>query len=523
VNFRQFMNPAQIFLEIGQEQLRASNRDQTLEVPLQRLPDGRFTDGCKTELAARLQKFIDRKSWQPRVRVYCAIGARGVSLRRLALPTGNKDEVQRLLPFQIEREFPVSPDQLAWGAQPLNGRKAGPNQSNGKQEFLVAAVKKDLLEEYAGILANCGATPVFTLAALDRTYVCPQPPGPYAVLAIEHSYSELITLDAGVPVAVRVLPWGNEDLTRSGRITGASGGVASFGGSFPASIGSPGKSVDELVGLINGQSVGRALYVTGLSGAVGRPDFAAELSARFGKEVECRTVDLPGNATMSPAVLGLQRSVESHGGSPPLVLQLKQAKGTSRMPPREQLKWAGVAAGLLLLALALPYAEALVLKPHVAHKLAAIKNDQNRLAVIDRELDFLQYLQANEPPYLDALLVLAKSAPPGTTFDSVSMNRRGEVSLHGSLHDGQQVADLRAKLIASGFFAGVAVEEQAPSPDRQKVTVRMTAQWKAPAERVKPPAESAAGPNERKGLPNPRPGPAVEPGPKTGPIKAGKN
>jgi hypothetical protein len=46
------------------------------------------------------------------------------------------------------------------------------------------------------------------------------------------------------------------------------------------------------------------------------------------------------------------------------------------------------------------------------------------------------------------------------------------------MKDGTQVAGFRSKLIDSGFFASVAVEEQTPTPDRQKVTVRITAQWK---------------------------------------------
>src|SRR5262249_22951545 len=90
--------------------------------------------------------------------------------------------------------------------------------------------------------------------------------------------------------------------------------------------------------------------------------------------------------------------------------------------------------------------------------------------------------------YLDALTVLANSCSPGTRFDSVSMNRRGELSVKGILRDGQQVIDLRSKLIKSGFFSTVSVEEQTPSQDRQKMTVRLTAQWKAAGSRpvVKP-------------------------------------
>jgi hypothetical protein len=151
--------------------------------------------------------------------------------------------------------------------------------------------------------------------------------------------------------------------------------------------------------------------------------------------------------------------------------------------------------GLALAVLLLPYLEALTLKSHLANKLAAIKTDQGRLKIMDRELDFLQYLKENEPPYLDALLCLSQAAPPGTRFDSVSMNRRGEVSLRGSLHDGQQVAELRSKLIDSGFFAHVAVEEQTPSPDRQKVAVRLSAQWKPAATRSAPTLEASHSPS----------------------------
>jgi len=104
--------------------------------------------------------------------------------------------------------------------------------------------------------------------------------------------------------------------------------------------------------------------------------------------------------------------------------------------------------------------------------------------VIDQEYNFLQYLKQTGPPYLDALYLFAKSSPPGTHFDSVSMNRRGEVSLRGSLRDGAQVTDFRAKLIDSGFFDRVSVEEQVPTPDRQKVNIRMTAQWKTIDKRI---------------------------------------
>jgi hypothetical protein len=110
------------------------------------------------------------------------------------------------------------------------------------------------------------------------------------------------------------------------------------------------------------------------------------------------------------------------------------------------------------------------------------KAESTRLTIIDRELDFLRYLRQSQPPYLDALYILSKSVPPGTRFDALSLNSHGEVSLRGAFRDGQQVADFRSKLIDSGFFANVTIEEQSPTPDRQKVNVRISAQEKPVAQ-----------------------------------------
>ena len=109
----------------------------------------------------------------------------------------------------------------------------------------------------------------------------------------------------------------------------------------------------------------------------------------------------------------------------------------------------GVLAAALLL---LPYAEALLLKPHLERKVAAFKTEAERLKVIDRELDFLRGLKLSQPPYLDVLYVFSKSVPPGTRFDSLSLNSHGEVSLRGVFHDGQQVADFRNQAYRIGLF-----------------------------------------------------------------------
>ena len=503
----ELMNPGRLFLEIRQTRLSAFNGTEGLDLPLEYAPDGRLTEACKSSLVNQLQGLLRRKSWQPRPLAFCAISARGVSLRRLNLPAGSAEELQRLLPLQIESEFPLGPDQLAWGCQRLAKGEAG--VLNGKQELLIAAVKKEAVEDYASVLMACGATPVFTLAALARSYVCPQPPGPYAVLAVSDNCSELITIEKGVPISVRVLNWGTNSLAAAvaqgadwnarNALLSSGGPTASFGGSPTAALGEAHLDpVEPLARLINGQNIGQRIYLLRPPRSVADFDLGARLEQRLGNAVQCQMVELAEGQGRTAAIQGLQMAVERENGALPLVLRAKQGNGKARIDRDVMLKWGALAGALLLLALILPYAEALTLKSHLANKLIAIKSDQGRLATMDRELEFLQYLQENEPPYLDALLVLAKAAPPGTHLDSVSMNRRGELSLRGSLRDGQQVADLRSKLIASGFFEGVGIEEQAPTPDRQKVNVRLSAQWKPLGVRKAPAPEPSQSSTESK-------------------------
>ena len=123
--------------------------------------------------------------------------------------------------------------------------------------------------------------------------------------------------------------------------------------------------------------------------------------------------------------------------------------------------------------------------------------------MIDEELDFLKFVKQNQPPYLDAIYLLARSAPRGTHLDSLSMGRRQEISIRLKLGNTQQVTDFRSKLIDSGWFANVMVEEQTPSPDR-RVSVRMTAALK-PAESRKPITAEPPGKKTDK------PGPGDEP------------
>ncbi|HZL43152.1 MAG TPA: pilus assembly protein PilM, partial [Verrucomicrobiae bacterium] len=208
-----FLNSSSLYIEISQTTLKALKDDSGLEIALERQANGMWSPRCKEQVIGALRKFVDRKQWQPRLRAMCAIGAAGVSLRRVSLPASSKDDFERLLSLQIEAEFPLAPDQLAWGYRriaPADG--AGPD---AKQDMLVAAVKKEVVEEYSAVLTACGLNPVFTLAALARTQLVPEPMASGSILEIGPSHSELLTFQDGIPLSVRVLSWGMVNLFQS--------------------------------------------------------------------------------------------------------------------------------------------------------------------------------------------------------------------------------------------------------------------------------------------------------------------
>ncbi len=347
--------------------------------------------------------------------------------------------------MQIEGEFPLPPDELAWGCQQL-----GSNGTLAKQELLVAAVKKEVVADYHEILRACGTEPDFTLAALARRNLCAESSADFSMLDIGHSQSELTTFEKGVPTNSRIIFWGNEKA------------------SSPADA-----KLDALAQIIRGSLSGAKLI---LSGDGITEEFTARLSKSLSNGWRCERLETA--AGKSAAIAGLEKFA-ALGGEPPLLIRVEQMSGAATSLAALDLKKWGIRVGALLAALLLlPYAEALLLKPHLAKKVAAFKAEAARLTVIDRELDFLRDLKSSQPPYLDALYIFSKSVPPGTHFDALSLNSHGVVSLRCAFRDGQQVADFRTKLIDSGFFTIVTVEEQVPTPDRQRVNVRISAQEK---------------------------------------------
>jgi hypothetical protein len=516
---------ASLYIDIGQSSLQAVHGEEAFAFPLERGENGRLTDLCRERLTVSLRGFLSQKGRTAGRNAFCAIGARGVSMRRLSLPASSADELQRVLRLQIESEFPLSPDQLAWGSRligpPASPAKGGP----ARQELLVVAVKKEVLEEYESVLTACGVVPLFTLAALARAELHPRPSGSWAVLDIGRTHSEWMSFENGVPASVRLLGWGGETITRflqeklaishdeaeKLKLTLDQPGAA-FGPQGPLLLNATESALAALAKSLPPAVPGEKLYLTGKSAR--DPRLAPLLAGLLGGAVACETWEQPFGARPSAAILGLMKSTGSNSASPPLLLQSNGGQGTARPIRPSVWKWAAAAVILALGALFFPYAEAIVRTPFLEKKLAALEADRGRLATIDQELDFLKFLKQNQPPYLGTIYLLARSAPRGTRLENLSLGRRQEISIRLKLGNSRQVTYFRSKLIDSGWFANVMVEEQAQSSDR-RLSVRMSAALK-PAESRKlitaePPGAKSDQPSDEPdpGMPMPMPEPTM--------------
>ena len=483
----------EVAVEPGPRKVRLRHGDRVREWALERGPGGALTAECRNRLVSEVTAWLGLKPWQAKPKAWCLLSGAGVSLRRWKLPAppagGSLADVVRL---QIEAEFPVPPEELAWGWVELGRQQAG---GGGARDILVVALKRALVDDLAGWLEAAGLLPVFGLGALARLGILRSPVEACAILEIGREQSELLVLDEHGPSRLRLMPWGEESL-----IAALAGGL----GLEPQAVGrwleeriagSAAPLVEEgtltpvldqalaplVTAILAGRPVGR-LYLTGERALF--PAFVEALRGKLGPglPVEVLLQTLGEGVSTSLHGLGMLMSTDRLASMPLIRTQApEQASVLSRPAPR---RWAVRVGAVLLAILALPYLEAFLLQPRLAARVASVKAKQDRMRIIDREADFLRYLKQNQLAHLDTLLVLGKSAPPGARIDSLNLNRKGELALRISMRQPPEVVAFRNKLEDSGFFSSVVLEEQSPTPDRQKILVRIAAQLKPAADRA---------------------------------------
>jgi len=432
-----------LFVEIRVASFHAARASEVVSGDLTRTPAGRLTGESRSQFLAALRPLLPPGGRGTAIPCHCAIPGTGVLLHEVRLPAASPEETARLLRLRVESEFPLAPEALAWGSA------AGQPAADGSRDFRLAAVRKEVLAEYLELFRQLELSPVISLAALARTAVLPKPVAAGVLLDVGPRDAELVILEGGRVVSVRGL---------------AQGGSKREGFDWS--------------GALHRQGLAGRLMVTGIPVRTLEDPAAVSPGSPGWEELAAAPV---GGVTM--AINGLRRLVANPG--PPGILALNEAPvlaspvATAAWP----WPWIGLGAALLLALALVPSLEAVLRGPGLARRVAALKAEAKTLSIIDREFEFLRHLETSQPPYLEAMYLVASSAPPGLRLESTSMNRRGEVALRGKTQNMAQIGELRTKLMASGFFSSVVVEDQTQGQDRQAVQFRLNARWKSPEDR----------------------------------------
>ncbi len=439
---------ASVFIEFTDSAVHIASDARSLDLPIERTAGGALTPASADSVREALRPFAGKPGAE---QAFCLLPARGVSLRRIMLPAATAEEIDRLLPLQIDAHFPLPSEELSWGCTLLPGGGAAPN-GRPLQELLVAAVKKEAVEQVRQILAGAGFHPLFGIAALAREGAWTHRPTKAALLEIGGVSSELLTFDERGPSALRVIALGSES--------------------------SP--SADPLLNALKSNGAVEKVLVSGKSSSV--------WSARIAPHLMAEPLPLP--AGQSAAITGLRESLR-RGHEPLLVHAARESVVVQRAPT--PWRWAAAAVFLLLVWIGLRYAEPIIRNARLTAAIAELRAARDKLPRVDLEAAFLQYIHTNQPGYLDAVAAIAGAAQPGTKLDNLSIARKGDISMRGTAQNGQAAATLRSKMIESGLFSNVVLDEQTPGQNQQ-VTFRMTAQLRPEADRQPPagPATAAA-------------------------------
>lgn len=457
MNFFKNPTPIQIFAEFTDSVFRVRG-PVSFETPLERDQQGGLTEGCQEKCNERLLRSLDAKG--ANYEILCSIPLRGVALRRIHLPKVSAEEIPGLLEFQIEKEFPLSLDELSWLSFPSEGQEV--LEGNGGLDFSVFGIRRSVLRNYQAVFKNLNSQVAWTLSQLSRAETLGN--GKLTreglLFHVGQHYSEWIRLQKGAP-------------TQSGYLTqGYDSGLGSDSKIY--------KDIQSLVGFGSAAPQSKAPVVI-ITTEPGGSSEAAIL------EESLKSISIGASC------FGQSGSESNFGGEGSLALQGLESKWALNLgrfdfdeisseqkaaPKKEFTKWAALAAGLVLLSISMKYAQPLFKYGSLQQRFNEVKAEQKALPDIRKELSFLQLLESNRSPYLESIHIISRTAPQGAFIERVGMNRRGEVNLEGQVQSPDQLEEFRSSLIKSGFFYPVVVDEQTMDQQKRKLSFRITAKWK---------------------------------------------
>ncbi len=222
------------------------------------LPDGSIREGAAadpTAVSETVGQLLDSLRLR-RARVSAALSGHSVIVKRLSLPSMSQAELSEAIPWEAEQYIPFDLSEVQLDYQVVNG-----DSGQATLDVILVAAKKDRIDDRAGVIAQCGRTPVvldieaFALAnAYQLNY--PERTDPLtALIHIGRSVTIVCLLERAQPVFTRDIAVGGQ-VHLDALYREMAGSVADeltarrmLHGQYPADV-----SADEVAGILRGAS-----------------------------------------------------------------------------------------------------------------------------------------------------------------------------------------------------------------------------------------------------------------------------
>ncbi len=410
------------------------------------------------------------------VECICLLSGGGSSLRPIKVPVAKESAIRNLIELQIEKEWPLPPEELAWGFI-----RSGQSQANtlseveSAEEISVGAIKKSLFQHYVEILEDCGLKVRFTLSACAGSFYA-QTRGfkKCWILDLRSSSIDLIEMSDGIPSSIQHFNWGWNQLKGAIQELLNSSGDTSTEAFLPTLETVDANGMKEWVSPLINRMIetegNHPVLVTGIEESVRS---LLIILNHLLPEREFLSSFIASSTSFPVQVLGQYRgALESDR-----CIELKAEEEIQDVPIISQipyLRWAAMLVVLCVVALLARRIEPSLRIGKLDQQLKDFQAQQKKLPEIDRELSFLEHIQQNAVPYMDLVGLLAAKSVSGFHLESLEMGSDRRVQIRGTLPQNAHPEDLRAKLLEGGWFDQVVLDEQTPDKQKRNTTVRIS-------------------------------------------------
>jgi type IV pilus assembly protein PilM len=118
------------------------------------ITEGVVTD--KDKLTAAIQELLKKTGLKKGDAVLGISGHASVIIKRITVPQMNEDELSLGIKYEAEQYIPFDINEVNIGFQMLGPKP----QEAGQMEIVLVAVKKNVINDYAEVVANSGLTPI---------------------------------------------------------------------------------------------------------------------------------------------------------------------------------------------------------------------------------------------------------------------------------------------------------------------------------------------------------------------------